>query len=753
MPLIEIDSPVLAEINAYALSFKAREGLSYNPHYLLEIACPYADVEYSRLLGELVCVCIEQANGGSRPFYGYIVGGMDAGQHHDQYVYSLELSSWLWFLQQNHNSRIFQALDVLQIVEKVLSRYSPACYRLDISGHYPQREYCVQFAETDFAFVSRLLESEGIWYYIEHLDGQHQLVITDKQSFTSLPEGYQELPFLPDSEDDRAIREGIQRIYRTQKVHPNEVVLRDFDYLHPRKNLQTSVQQENSKALNMPLEWYDYAAGYDETTRGEQLARLRLEAMQVQGQYLSGCSNALGLEPGKCFSLILHPDAQRNRCFKIIHCDYDFVQDGPDSSGEGRQVSCRFRALHDDAIYRPERKTPRPQMPGLQSATVVGAPNSEVHTDKHARIRVHFHWDRYSTNQEDSSCWIRVAQAWAGKGWGVVAMPRVGQEVLVTYVDGDFDRPLVTGVVYNGDCPPPYQLPDQINYTGIVSRSLLHGRPQHASQLTFDDKRDNERVILHAERDLHVTVERNLITDIDGDKYDIIKDTFTDWFNNHVSYKDYIFSITGFSASATGINASTTGFSLSHTGVSTSFTGMNTSFTGVGTSFTGVSTSFTGMSSSMTGMSNGCTGVSNTMTGLSNSFTGISNSLTGMSNSFTTSSHSVVGNSISFTGMSTSTVGSSTSMVGSSMSTTGSSISTTGSSVSTTGSSVSQTGNSVSKTGSSMSNTGSSISETGNSVSRTGSSVSETGCSISRSQASMSDSGVDLKKVGMQSKN
>ncbi|MBJ2097889.1 MULTISPECIES: type VI secretion system tip protein VgrG [Serratia] len=746
MPLIEIDNPVLAELNAFPLSFTTQEGLSSNSQYSLEFECEQADVDYESLLGEGIRIQIERPDFGSRPFYAYVIGASDAGQHQDKFVYKLELSTWLWFLMQNRNSRIFQDLNVLDIIEQIFSRYGFADYRLDIQGTYPTREYCVQFSETDFAFISRLLEDEGIWYYFDHAEDKHTLVITDRQDFDDLDFGYAVLPFMPDSEENRAIREGIQRIQRSRKVRPNEIVLRDFDFQNPRKNLQTKVEESRLGLQNTPLEWYDYAAGYIDTERGENLARLRLEEMQSDGHLLFGESNAVGLMAGKDFSLILHPDANRNRRFKLTRCDYVFVQDGPDSSSDGRNVTCRFNALNDDVAFRPLRETPKPQMPGIQSATVVGAPNSEVHTDKFARIRVHFHWDRYKNTEEDSSCWIRVVQAWAGKGWGVIAMPRVGQEVLVTYVDGDLDRPMVTGIVYNGDNPPPYQLPEYINYSGMVSRSLRSGKPQHASQLTFDDNRNNERVMLHAERDLQTTVERNKASKVGGDKFDVVDNTATDWFSNHVSYKDFNFSITGFSASVTGISSSQTGISISSTGTSTSCTGISTSFTGLSSSFTGISSSFTGLSNSFTGMSSSCVGVSNSMTGLSNSFTSNSNSMTGISNSFTGVSTSQTGSSTSFTGISVSTTGTSTS-------TTGTSTSTTGTSTSTTGTSTSTTGTSTSTTGTSTSTTGFSTSATGSRIGTTGSSIDSTGISISYTGASLSQNGVDLKSVGMQSKN
>ncbi|KRW62598.1 type VI secretion system Vgr family protein [Pseudomonas sp. TTU2014-080ASC] len=760
MPLIEIDNAVLSGWDAFALSFSTREGLSNNSFYTLEFECEQAGVDYEALLGEGVSIQIERPGFGSRPFHAYVVGATDVGQHQDKFVYKLELSTWLWFLMQNRNCRIFQDLTTLDIIEQIFARYGVANYRLDIQGSYPTLEYCVQFSETDFAFINRLLENEGIWYYFDHEDDKHTLVITDRQDFDDLAGDDAVLPFMPDSEENRAIREGVQSIRRSRQVRPNEVVLRDFDYLNPRNNLQTKVEESSLGLQNTPLEWYDYAAGYADTERGEYLARLRLEEMQSEAHLLLAESNAVGLLPGKSFSLTLHPDPKRNRRFKLIRCDYTFIQDGPDSSSKGRNVTCQFSALNDDIAFRPARKTPRPQMPGIQSATVVGAPDSDVHTDKYARIRVHFHWDRNKTTEEDSSCWIRVVQAWAGKGWGVLAMPRVGQEVLVTYVDGDLDRPMVTGIVYNGDNPPPYKLPEYVNYSGMVSRSLRKGKPQHASQLTFDDNRGSERFMMHAERDLQTTVERNRATSVGGDEYKQVARTVTEQIGNHLTYKDFQFTVIGFNSSVMGFDAGMKGVNISVVGVNTAFAGVSTSFTGVGTSFTGVNTSFTGQSTSFLGDGVSCTAKSTSITGESKSFTSISNSMVGTSTSYTGESNSFVDTSSSMTGVSTSVVGSSTSFTGSSVGTTGSSVSTTGSSVSTTGSSISTTGSSISTTGSSigttgssMSTTGSSVSNTGSSVSTTGNSTSTTGLSISYSGASYSDTGVDLKKVGMQSKN
>lgn len=690
MPLIELISKDIALERAWPLSFQAEDPLAGNILACLDITSPDADFDYAELLGKTVTVSIEQQQAPRRPFNLFIVGGEDNGQHGNQYVYNLTLSSWMWFLQQNRNCRIFQHKNVPAIIEEIFSHYPIARYRLELQESYPQREYCVQFAESDFQFVSRLLEDEGISWHFTHTEDEHTLVITDSQRSDPLPDGYDTLLFCPDGEEQRAIREAVQRLQRARQAHPSDVVLRDFDYLNPRNDLQARAACPPSAQSNIPLEWYDYACGYHDRDRGESLARIRLQTFQAQNQLLTGESNATGLMPGYGFTLEQHPDARRNRGYRLLRCDYRFIQDGPDSAAQGRNVRCLFTAISDDVAWHPPRVTPKPHLPGLQSATVVGAPESEVHTDRHARIRVHFHWDRYKTQEEDASCWIRVVQAWAGKGWGVLAMPRVGQEVLVGYIDGDLDRPMVTGIVYNGDNPPPYRLPEQINYSGFVSRSLRQGQPQNASQLTFDDKRGSERVMLHAERDMQTTVERNKAEDIDNDAYQRVRRTMTEEYGNHIVQRDTYFSTTGTQVKEVDCSFSTTKTSVTSTEESTSSTGSSTSYTAVSRSVTGISDSTTGVSTSRTGVNTSMTGVSTGMTGVNTSFTGSNTGFTG--------------NNLYFTGIETGTVG---------------------------------FGNY----------------RTGMNIGMTGTSISTTGLSIGYTGAAWSDTGVDLKTVGMQSKN
>ncbi|MBN3860281.1 type VI secretion system tip protein VgrG [Neisseriaceae bacterium PsAf] len=750
--LINIKNSQLEAYEAYPLSFETHEGLSVCSNYHLAFQSPNPSIDIEKLLGKLVEVSIEKPDkSGYRYFYAYIVGGIDTGQLGEHYTYDLELSPWLWFLTQNRNSKIYQHVDVIEIIKDVFSRYSSSNYKINVQSKYPKRNYCVQFNESDFNFVTRLLQFEGIWYYFEHKNGKHTLIITDKQDFPALEGGYSKIDFVPDGEEHRSIGEAIQKVNRVNKVRPNQVILRDFDYLEPKKDLHVNVEnQETLKITGTPLEWYDYSQNYLDPDRGNSLAKIRLEEMTANTNMLSGEGNLVGMVPGHSFSLKRHPNSKKNTKYKVIKADYVFLQDGPDSSNSvGRNIVCNFQVLDASIPFRPIQTSSKPKVPGIHSATVVGPVKSEVHTDRHGRIRVHFHWDRYKKTEEDSSCWIRVVQAWGGKGWGVVSMPRVGQEVLVAYMDGDIDRPLVIGNVYNGDNPPPYELPKHINYSGMVSRSLKFGVPANANLFTMDDKRDNERIMIHAERDFQGVTERNDAKFVGQDLYEVVKRVSTKFLTSHFKFTDYAFSATGVSNSFTGVSTSSVGVSVSSTGKSVSFVGDSTSFTGNSASFTGNSTSFTGNSTSFTGNSTSFTGKSTSMVGRSDSFVGSSSSVVGMSQSYTGSSESTTGSSRSVTGSSISTVGSSMSTVGCAVSVTGSSMSKVGSVCSVTGCSVSTTGKSVSTTGKSISTTGSSVSTTGSSVSTTGSSMSTTCMSKSKVGVSISFVGVSIHKTGV----
>jgi type VI secretion system secreted protein VgrG len=703
MRLIQIRSALL-DADCVALGLTVRERLSVEPYYQLELVSPQADLDLDGLLGSVMGIDIDLDEGAVRSLHTHVVAAYDTGQMEDKFTYTLELGSWLSFLAENRNCRIFQNLTVPQIVEQVFAGHYRTDFVFALQHDYESREYCVQFLESDLQFVKRLLEDEGIYFYVTHDAQRHVVVMSDTQRFDELLEPYSTLPFLPDGEEQRAIagREGVQRLQRSRRIRPNNVALRDFDYHVPGKRLDSDAQIEQAALHDITLQHYDYGTGYCDPARGEYLARIRLEAMQADAHLLQGSCNARGFHFGAAFVLQGHPDISRNRRFHVIGVEQIFTQDGPDSSSTGRNVGATFWALPDDQPFRPLLKTRRPAVSGIQSATVVGPEQSEVHTDKLGRIRVHFHWDRYKSIEEDASCWIRVSQAWAGKGWGVLAMPRVGQEVLVTYVDGDLDRPLVTGIVYNGDNPTPYDLPKDIRYSGMVTRSLKHGKNQHASQLTFDDQRGAERVMIHAERDLQQTIERNSSKSVGQDLNLQVAQTITTTTSNNVTYKDVSISYTGLSVSFTGTAVAYRGVAMTQNGKNTTMNGMNTTFNGINTTFNGVNTVFNGVNTTFNGVNtafNGITtainGLNTQINGVSINMTGVSTAMTGVATAMIGARKTMVGTDLSIAGTVTTIRGSSINVIGSEVSTKGSVVNSIGSEVSTKGSVVTSIGSEV----------------------------------------------------------
>lgn len=685
-----------------ALSLKVQEHLSQEPSYLLEMASPDPDVDLDALLGGQLTFDIDLGEGDARKFNAFVLAGYDTGQLGELYTYTLELGSWLSFLEENRNCRIFQNLTVPKIVEQIFNVHNRTNFKFDLEKEYDTREYCVQFRETDLNFVKRLLEDEGIYFWVEHESDNHTIVISDTQRFDDLQGDYSIMRFLPDGEEQRAIkgREGIQRLQRTRRIRPNNIALRDYDYNAPRNRLDSDASVEQQALAGIQLEDYDYAAGYYDTTRGERLARLRLEAVQADAHLLVGQANAAGIATGGAFTLEGHPDSRRNRRYHIVGSDLAFVQGDPDSGSVGRNVSCAFRALDDDRPFHPLRLTPAPAVSGLQSATVVGPVQSEVHTDKLGRIRVHFHWDRYKTDEEDASCWIRVSQAWAGKGWGMLAMPRVGQEVLVTYVDGDLDRPLVTGIVYNGDNPTPYDLPKDIRYTGLVSRSLNFGVYQNASQITFDDQPGEERVMIHAERDHQVTTERNSAISVGQDASTSITGTQTiasgysinTTTSSSTTVDQVNYSTANVNVAAINTSLATTNLAVQMTGVSAAFYGMSATFTGVALDFSGAAMAFIGLSARFVGISMEVTGLSASFTGTAISLTGINFSVIGVNVSAMGESTELVGKLVKAVGVSATLIGHDATLIGQEIRGIGNAIWATGCRIAATGCIIAATG-------------------------------------------------------------
>jgi type VI secretion system secreted protein VgrG len=414
--------------------------------------------------------------------------------------YALHLRPWLWWLSLASNNRIFQNKAVPDIVKAIFTEHGFIDIKLALNASYTAREYCVQYAETDLAFVCRLLEAEGIFYFFTHEAGKHTLVLADNNdAFPPCPNAAT-IPFISQASGERemgAIRDGHISLQAVSTGHSTS----DYAFATPRTALYAQAQ-----AASGPLNQYDAPGGYTDKGRGDELAKQRVQALRTQAKRFVGQSDCRWLVPGHTFKMTGHDSDEAN---------IEWVLTSVSHEASPERYANRFEAIPKATPYRPARITPKPRMHS-QSATVVGKADEEITTDQHGRVKIQFHWDRAGQRDESSSCWVRVAMPWAGNGMGVQFVPRIGQEVVVTFMDGDPDRPMVTGCVYNADNPPPFKLPDNATQSGIKTQSSKEGMGFNA--LRFEDKKDAEEVFLQAQKDFNLKVLNDATSTITRDE-------------------------------------------------------------------------------------------------------------------------------------------------------------------------------------------------------------------------------------------
>lgn len=402
--------------------------------------------------------------------------------------YQVVLRPWLWWLTLASNNRVFQNLSTSDIVTTIFKAHGFTDFKLSLSGSYQPREYCVQYGETDFAFVSRLLEEEGIFWFFTHEDGKHTLVLGDSSdAFVQIPNG-PKVPYLGQGIGVRELH-GIRSAQYSVQAVSGVYSATDYAFTTPTTSLYSQAQ-----AVAGPLSMYEHPGGYVAKARGDALTKQRVDGLRSQEKRLIGESDCRWLVPGHWFTLTGHDDASLNIDWVVTSVTHDASHE---------HYRNRFEAIPKATAYRPPRVTPKPRM-HTQTAQVVGKAGEEIWTDQYGRIKIQFPWDRDGKNDETSSCWVRVVLPWSGKGFGMQFIPRIGQEVIVTFIDGDPDRPLVTGCVYNGDNTLPYALPDNQTQSGIKTNSSKGGGG--FNELRFEDKKDAEEVFLQAQKDLKVNV-------------------------------------------------------------------------------------------------------------------------------------------------------------------------------------------------------------------------------------------------------
>ncbi len=526
MPLSQRDRTLavktpLGEDALLLRSMTANERISALFDYGLDLSSEDIDIAPSDLLGKPATVSLRLMDGSKRWFNGWINRFSHVGFDGADALYKATLVPWLWFLSRTADCRIFQEQTVPDIVKSIFREHGFTDFEERLSGSYRQWVYCVQYRETDLSFVSRLLEHEGIYYFFEHQDGKHHLILADSYSAHSTIAGYEEVPYYPPDADSLRERDHINTWSIEQQVRPGAFANTSFDFTAPRKNLLATRSSPKPHEL-ADYEVFDYPGNYVEAGDSETYARVRLEEAQAIHEIAKARGTARGLAAGALFSLTGHRREDQNREYLILSADYRLRSDefGSFESNPPEPVFASGLTVMDAQVpYRPARETPKPIVQGPQTAIVVGAAGEEIWTDEYGRVKIQFHWDRYGKQDENSSCWVRVSHPWAGKGWGAVAIPRIGQEVIIDFLEGDPDRPIITGRVYNGDCMPPFGLPSGAVVSGIKSNTH---KGSGYNEISMNDTAGQEQVTTHAQFDMNTTVEHDQATTVHNNRTDQI---------------------------------------------------------------------------------------------------------------------------------------------------------------------------------------------------------------------------------------
>lgn len=511
----------LEEDELLLASFSGQEAVSSPFWFTVDLLSENAEVDPEKMLRSPISISMQLVEGGERAIHGRVRRFVQLGLRDELTSYRAEVVPWLWFLSLTSDCKIYQNKSVLDIVEEVFKEQGYSDFEIKTVGSYEPREYCVQYRESHLNFVSRLLQEEGIFYFFEHTKDKHTLVLADSPSsvkavpdqssarMANSPGPWQNEDIISSLQHERAVRAGV-------------VTYRDFDFEKPSTQLESSLKGEGKGEV------YDYPGGFIEVDAGDRYARIRLEELEQQGDVVRGSGTCRAFLAGHKFDLKEHYRKPVNTSYHLLQVRHT------GSAGDYRSwdsapldYSNEFVAIPAKTPYHPPRTAQKPLVQGSQTAKVVGKAGEEIWVDKHGRVKVQFHWDREGQNDENSSCWVRVASTWAGKGWGVIQLPRIGQEVIVDFLEGDVDQPIVTGRVYNGDQMPPYELPANQTQSGIKTRSTTKGGTDNYNEIRFEDNKDKEEILIHAEKDLLTEVENDEVRTVGNDRTTTIENDET----------------------------------------------------------------------------------------------------------------------------------------------------------------------------------------------------------------------------------
>jgi type VI secretion system secreted protein VgrG len=514
-------------------TFAGSEGISQLFRYELAVLAEEGTIDPARLIGQGATITLELGGEAGKRYYHGIITQFSHGEGDEIYSrYHMVLVPWFWLLTQTADCRIYQGLSVPDIIDKLFAEYGFKDYKKAFdASKYTKWDYCVQYRETDFNFLSRLMQQEGLFYWFEHAQNKHTLVIADDLQKCPPCPGQAKAHYYPFGGFGEKREDSVSTFRLTQSLRPGKYTYRDYHFEKPRSTLDVN-RNASVKVANDKLEVYDYPGEYAQrfnkpTERldqvipeGEKLVKIRMEEEESPLQVVEGSSTCGSFLAGGQFELLHHPTLSGKYALTGVDFSVSQMPAYYSRDSEGEPYKNTFTALPLQTAYRPPRVTPKPVVQGLQSAVVVGLEGKEIDVDQYGRVKVQFHWDREGQKNQKSSCWIRVAQFWAGKRWGASFWPRIGQEVLVAFLEGDPDQPIIVGSVYNAEQLPPYlgdpargqPSPDpkhahDPHLAGIKTNTTLGG--EGFNEVRFDDTRDKQQLFMHAERNMDVRVKND----------------------------------------------------------------------------------------------------------------------------------------------------------------------------------------------------------------------------------------------------
>jgi len=522
--LIAIDTPLGKDV-LLLHGFNGQEAVSRLFNFHLDLLSEKNSISFQSVVGQKVTIRVTLFDGSERYFHGHVSRFAQSGQDARFTHYQMEVVPWLWFLTRSADCKIFQNMTIPDIIQKVFKDRGFQDFKSSLTATYEPREYCVQYRETDFNFVSRLMEQYGIFYFFQHEKSKHTLILGDSPSVFQACPGQSKVRFdLATGAMDTS--DVINGWHMEQELRTGKYSLTDYNFETPSTSLLSGEPTVVSVGGNSAYEIYDYPGEYLNQSQGKALTKIRMQEEETTHLVVSGSGLCRAFTSGYTFDLEDHYRSDANGTYLLTEVQHLASVGGSyslESGGTGEHYSNRFSGIQAKVPFRPARITPKPFVQGPQTALVVGKSGEEIWVDKYGRIKVQFYWDRVGKKNENSSCWIRVSQPWGGKGWGSMWIPRMGQEVIVSFLEGDPDRPIITGRVCNAEQVVPYPLPNHQTVSTFMSRSSKGGGTANYNEIRFEDKQGSEQIFINAEKDMDHRVENDSREFIGANRHLIVK--------------------------------------------------------------------------------------------------------------------------------------------------------------------------------------------------------------------------------------